>query len=145
MRIGIVGFSSPHFDQEKAKNILKMKLKEVIATINKNEIEIVSGYTNSGIPKIAYEIADDIGLKTVGFSAKRALTVSCGIYPVAKEIIYGKNFGDESQAFVDYIDILIRIGGGVQSRKEVMLFKAKNEGNNLTELLFEEEIEWQGK
>lgn len=126
MRIGIVGFSSPHFDQEKAKGILKIKLQEVISDIYKKEIEIVSGYTNSGIPKIAYTIADSIGLKTVGFSAKKALTVSCGLYPVDKEIIYGKNFGDESQAFVDYIDILIRIGGGSQSRKEVELFKAKN-------------------
>ncbi|MEH0152577.1 hypothetical protein V6R21_00445 [Limibacter armeniacum] len=84
-------------------------------------------------------------MKTVGFSAKKALTVSCGLYPVKKVIIYGKNFGDESQAFVDYIDILIRIGGGPQSRKEVALFRAKNEENNLTELLFEEEIEWLGK
>lgn len=71
MRIGIVGFSSPHFDQLKAKIILETILNNIITDIDKKEVEIVSGYTNVGISKIAYEIADSIGLKTVGFSAKR--------------------------------------------------------------------------
>ena len=145
MRIGIVGFSSPHFDQETAQVLLRTKLQEIISGIDKKDIEIVSGYTNTGIPKIAYEIADNIGLKTVGFSAKKALKVGSGLYPVDKKIIFGKNFGDESQAFVNYIDILLRIGGGKQSRKEVEMFKQKNEGHDISELLFEEEIEWYGK
>lgn len=115
---------------------------EVISKLNKNEIEIVSGYTNTGIPKIAYEIADSLGLKTVGFSAKQAFTNSHGLFPVAKEIIIGDKFGDESQAFVNYIDVLIRIGGGQQSRKEVELFKIKNENNDVFNKLIEEEIEY---
>lgn len=145
MKIGVVGFSSPQFDQERAKVILKTKLKELVSSTNNENIELVSGYTNSGIPKIAYEIADSMGLKTIGFSAKKALSSSYGLYPVDKKIIFGKNFGDESQAFIDYIDVLLRVGGGKQSRAEVELFKKKNEGVNLTELLFEEEVEWHGK
>lgn len=145
MKIGIVGFSSPQFDQEKARAILDKNIRHFILDKNPAQIQIVSGYTNVGVPKIAYEIADKLGLITVGFSAKKALTVSSGLYPVQKKIIYGKNFGDESQAFVDYIDVLIRVGGGKQSRNEVELFKTKNEGNDLSNILFEEEVEWYGK
>ena len=145
MKIGIVGFSSSHFDQKTARVLLEKKLKEIISDTDIKTIEIVSGYTNIGIPKIAYELSDNMGLKTIGFSAKKALTASCGLYSVDKAIIYGKDFGDESQAFVNYIDILIRIGGGKQSRKEVELFKEKNKDQDISKLLFEEEIEWYGK
>ncbi len=145
MKIGIVGFSSPQFDQETARVLLEKKLTKIITDMDKSSIEIVSGYTNIGVPKIAYEIADIMGLKTIGFSAKKALSANCGLYPVNKAIIYGKSYGDESLAFVDYIDILIRIGGGKQSRKEVQLFKEKNEAQDLSKLLFEEEVEWYGK
>lgn len=140
MKIGIVGFSATPFDEENAKLILKTKLEELISGLDPKFIEVVSGYTNIGIPKIAYEIADSLGLKTVGYSAKQALTSSCGLYPVGKEIIVGENFGDESQAFINYIDILIRIAGGSQSKKEVELFKVKNKDRDLSVLLFEEEM-----
>ncbi|WP_299433928.1 hypothetical protein [uncultured Aquimarina sp.] len=99
---------------------------------------------NTGVPKIAYKIADGIGLKTVGFSAKKALKIGSGVYSADKKFIVGKKFGDESEAFVDYIDILIRIGGGKQSRKEVAMFKEKNKEQELSNILFEEEVDWYG-
>ena len=145
MKIGIVGFSSPHFDQKSAKILLEKKLRALISELDPSRVQIVSGYTNSGVPKLAYELADSMQLKTVGFSAKQALTVSTGVYPVNKEIIFGAKFGDESEAFIHYIDLLIRIGGGKQSRHEVALFKEKNLGKDLSKILFEEEVEWYGK
>ena len=90
-------------------------------------------------------LADDLGIKTVGFSAKQALKIKRGVYPVQKEIIVGERFGDESMEFIKYIDILIRIGGGQQSRHEVELFKKHHKGKDLSKILYEEEIDWYGK
>ena len=145
MKIGIVGFSRSRFDKKMAILKLRNILEQLIDQQDHSTIEIVSGYTNMGVPRIAYRLADDMGLTTVGFSAKQALNVRCGVYPVKKVILEGERFGDESKKFIDYIDILVRIGGGPQSRKEVELFKNYHQGKDLSMLLFETEIDWYGK
>ncbi len=145
LKIGVVGFSRNQFNKNEALSKLKALLHKAIEGYDKSEIELVSGYTSSGIPKIAYILADELGLETVGFSARQALYVKSGVYPVKKVILVGERFGDESQSFIDYIDILIRVGGGKQSRHEVELFKACKDAENLANILFEEEIEWYGK
>ena len=90
IKFGVVGFSKSQFDKKSAYKILD-ELFRNIQEENKNKIiEIVSGYTNSGIPKIAYELADKYGFVTVGFSAQQALNVRSGVYPVAKVILKGK-------------------------------------------------------
>lgn len=120
-------------------------LEKIAAEHGAENIEIVSGYTNAGVPRIAYQLADDLGMETVGFSAKQALRVRSGVYLVKKVVLIGEKFGDESERFVAYIDWLIRIGGGRQSRREVELFKALHQGENVQEILFEEEVDWYGK
>ena len=145
MKIGVGGFSRSQFDKKMA--ILKLRNVLEKLTIGKPpaSIEIISGYTNMGVPRIAYRLADDMGFKTVGFSAKQALRVRAGVYPVKEVILEGERFGEESQKFIEYIDILVRIGGGPQSRKEVELFKTHYKGQDLSLMLFEEEITWYGK
>lgn len=145
MKIGIVGFSRSQFDKKMAILKLRNILEELVAGRDAATIEIISGYTNMGVPRIAYRLADDMGLKTVGFSAKQALRVRAGVYPVKEVILVGERFGDESQKFIEYIDVLVRIGGGPQSRKEVDLFKTLHQGKDLSLCLFEEEITWYGK
>ena len=145
MKIGVVGFSRSQFD----KKIAILKLRNILEALTREKdvstIEIISGYTNMGVPRIAYRLADDMGLKTVGFSAKQALKVRAGVYPVKEVILVGERFGDESHKFIEYIDVLVRIGGGPQSRKEVALFKTLHQGEDLSTLLYEEEIDWYGK
>ena len=145
MKIGVVGFSRSQFDKKMAILKLRNILEELSEGKNPLQIEIVSGYTNMGVPRIAYRLADDMGMVTIGFSAKQALRVRSGVYPVKKKILVGERFGDESKAFIEYIDILVRIGGGPQSRHEVELFKKYHKGKDLTTILFEEEIDWYGK
>jgi hypothetical protein len=141
LKIGVIGYSGRPFDKSRAKIELEKVIKH-LSTIHKDKtIEIVSGYTNIGVPRIAYLIADELNLTTVGFSAKEALGVDCGLYPVKKIMIIGEKFGDESKAFIDYINVLIRIGGGNQSLIEVALFKDKKASNNLDSLLYEVELE----
>ena len=145
LRVGVVGFSKSQFDKKMAILKLRNKFEDLLDENDSKNLEIVSGYTNMGVPRIAYLLADDLGIKTVGFSAKQALKVKRGVYPVQKEIIVGERFGDESMEFIKYIDILIRIGGGQQSRHEVELFKKHHKGKDLSKILYEEEIDWYGK
>jgi len=126
MKIGIVGHSSDKIDEELGSKLLDQMISKV-ASVNtiSADIEIVTGLTNIGVPKLAYKIADKRNYLKVGISAQQAYEVKCGVYPVDKEIIVGQKFGDESTAFIDYIDYLVRVGGGNQSANEVKLFKSK--------------------
>jgi orotate phosphoribosyltransferase-like protein len=144
IKIGVVGFSRNQFDKTAATQKLKTIISRLIGEKGAQSFELVSGYTASGVPKIAYLIADELGIETVGFSANQALKVKNGVYPVKKVILIGERFGDESQKFIEYIDILIRIGGGKQSRDEVALFQKLHEGEDLTRILIEEEVTWFG-
>lgn len=105
----------------------------------------MSGYTNMGVPKIAYELAKDFGFVTVGFSARQALKVKSGLFPVDEVMLRGNKFGDKSEAFVAFVDLLIRVGGGEQSRHETKLFKQRFDENQLSEKLQEHEVAWLGK
>lgn len=51
----------------------------------------MSGYTNSGISKLTYELASQLGFVTIGFSTGQALTVKSGMYTVDKVFLVGKN------------------------------------------------------
>ena len=124
-RIGVVGFSRSQFDHAAAEAALSSSLDQLLARARSGAVELVSGLTNQGVPKLAYQLAVARGLRTVGLSARQALRVRAGVFPVDERIIVGQRFGDESAAFIAYIDALIRIGGGPQSRREVELFKDK--------------------
>jgi hypothetical protein len=145
IKYGVVGFSRNQFDKKTAREILREEFQSIHEKYPKTTIEIVSGYTNSGVPKIAYQLADIFGFVTVGFSAQQALRVRSGVYPVQKKIIKGNKFGDESEAFIAYIDALIRVGGGKQSRHETELFKKRHSEKGIDGILSEFEVDWYGK
>ena len=119
MRIGVVGYSAQKFDVYTAAKFIS----QVFDIIGMKSIpKVVSGLTDMGIPRLAYREAISRDWKTVGIACSKAYNYDC--YPVDKEIIVGDNWGDESQMFIDYIDVLVRIGGGKQSLKEVEMAKA---------------------
>lgn len=113
MRIGVIGYSAQKFDEEQAKKLILLGLEKVKA---KKDDYLVSGLTNLGIPKLAYEVATKLGLKTVGIACK--LAYDNDLFPVDIKIIKGDKWGDESETFLNYIDCLIKVGGGPQSEKE---------------------------
>lgn len=145
LKIGVVGFSRNQFDQNRARDILNEEFRLLKEKLEGGRVvEIVSGYTNMGVPKLAYQLAENYEFTKVGFSAQQAFRVNAGLYHVDKEVVVGEQFGDESAAFVAYIDGLIRVGGGRQSRHEVKLFRALHADKPLSDILKEYEVEWYG-
>ena len=124
IRVGVVGYLSRKFDETIAKALLGIAFEIVENEHPAKSYELVSGLTDSGIPGIAYRLADKMGWETTGLSAAEAKEYDC--YDVSKEIIVGDKFGDESEQLIDYIDCLIRVGGGPQSLDEVMNADDKN-------------------
>lgn len=122
--IGVVGYSGAKFDEDIAKALLVLAFDIVEADSKSDEYAVVSGYSNMGIPKLAYEEADKRKWKTVGFSAEEAKEYE--LYDVDEEIIEGEKFGDESEKFIEYIDCLVRVGGGKQSMEETQKAKDLN-------------------
>lgn len=116
------------------------------AGVAPGEAELVSGLTNQGVPRLAYELAAALGMRTVGVSARQALRVRAGLFPVDERVIVGERFGDESAVFLARIDVLIRIGGGPQSRREAEAFRAQLEqrGAPVEQHLVEREVAWHG-
>jgi hypothetical protein len=127
-KIGVVGYSDDKvFDKDIAKALLVLALDIVesdMANNKDNDFYLVSGLTNMGIPKLAYEEAEKRGWKTIGITAAEGKKYDC--FKVSEEIIVGEKFGDESEKFIDYIDCLVRVGGGKQSMKETEMAKKAN-------------------
>ena len=123
LRIGVVGYSTKYFNKKDAQEKIERVIKGIIKK-NKLPVSIVSGLTNIGVPAIAYKIAKEYGFKTVGYACKKALDME--LFDVDKKNIIGDNWGDESEEFLNNIDVLIKAGGGEQSKKE--LKKAKEMG-----------------
>lgn len=144
LKIGVIGYSRPNIDEAHARTLLQACFKQFIvrAQVERLQVEIVSGLTNAGVPKVAYELAAQWQIKTVGISAREALQAESGIFPVMKQMLIGQHFGDESAFFINYIDCLARIGGGEQSMKETEMFKEKlqNDPQLLAHWLIEHEL-----
>lgn len=131
MRIGIAGFSGQKFEQATAYSLLKGAFAEVIKQffdcdlyqVKWEQITVVSGLTNLGIPAIAYDYAVTQSAKTMGIACSKAKDYEC--FPCDRVHIIGSEWGDESEAFLASIDVLIRIGGGKQSFAECETARAR--------------------
>jgi len=124
MKIGVVGYSGAKFNEDIAKALLAIAFRVVEENHEAKEYTLVSGLTDMGIPALAYRMADKNGWRTVGIACEKAHENPC--YDVDEEIIEGKEWGDESKTFLNYIDVLVRIGGGKQSIKETETAKKKD-------------------
>lgn len=126
MRIGVIGYSAQKFDVDQAEYALDSMIMGLSIKERRGfeEVAIVSGLTNLGVPAIAYHIAKCRGMKTVGIACSKAKNYDCFACDEVK--IVGDNWGDESEAFLNDIDVLVKVGGGKQSLSEIE--KAKTMG-----------------
>jgi len=124
IRVGVIGYSSKKFDMDEALDDVKNAFDLIEIKYKGKEIIIISGLTNIGIPGIAYEEAKIRNWKTIGIAPKEAQEYEC--FDVNKTYFVGDKFGDESEFFINYIDILLKIGGGEQSKKEKKMAEGKH-------------------
>src|SRR4030042_217595 len=82
-------------------------------------IRVISGGTIFGISKIAYDVSSDRGYATMAIVPEQAR--SYHLYDVDDIVWVGEKFGEESETFVDMLDVLVKIGGGDQSNNEAKM------------------------
>jgi predicted Rossmann-fold nucleotide-binding protein len=124
LNIGVIGYSNQDFNSEKAKEHIRKALNKIENKYNSNNYCIISGYTDLGIPALAYREANKRDYKTVGIACSKAKQYET--YPVDRKYIIGSDWSDESQKFLEEIDCLIQIGGGEQSKDELEKAKKLN-------------------
>ena len=129
VKIGVAGYSAQKFDEDEALRLLTEAYNTIEKEYTDEQKEVISGLTDLGIPALAYREAVNRSWKTVGIACSKARKYAC--FPVDEEIIVGDEWGDESQTFLDTIDILVRVGGGKQAHSEAS--KAKERGKRTLE------------
>ena len=133
LRIGVVGYCPPtKFDEDEALRMLREAYDKLDAQHKDKSKTVVSGLTNVGVLKLAYEEAKNRGWKTAGVACKQVYGFRDKWFPVDEQpIIVGQNWGDESPMFLESIDVLVRVGCEDQSMKEADEMKAR--GNQVIE------------
>ena len=121
MKLGLVGYCVDKFDKDIAKSLLHLAFQVVESQNDDKDITFVSGLTDIGILAIAYKMAEENGWETVGIACEKYKENPC--FDVDEKIIVGDDWGDESKTFLEYIDVLIRVGGGPQSLEEAKTAK----------------------
>lgn len=121
INIGVIGYSSQKFDEDVAKTHIKDAFDEIEKKYKKEikddvVFSVISGWSNVGIPKLAYEEAESRKWNTVGIACKKVDDYEK--YPVKEGKKIGGDWGDESETFLNELTVLVKIGGGKQSTKE---------------------------
>lgn len=123
--IGVVGYCPPSvYDRDEAERLLREAFEEALDHAPYlSEIKLAGGWSDVGIHGQAYHIATrEFGWYTIGFGSA-VITIEAeggeyGLFPVNEHHKIGLQWGDESEAFVASLDLIIRIGGGPQSHRE---------------------------
>ena len=123
LNVGVVGFTEKDFDEVEAKVSLENIFDDIEADYITNgrhsTIRVISGGTIFGISKIAYDVSSDRGYATMAIVPEQAR--SYHLYDVDDIVWVGEKFGEESETFVDMLDVLVKIGGGDQSNNEAKM------------------------
>ncbi len=125
-RVGVVGPGpDTRFDTQRAHALLSRALDTIAASVPDSSFELVAGLTDTGLNAIAYREARRRGYRAAGVACERAKEHA--IYPCDRSIVVtGDTWGVESERFLSEIDILVRIGGGEQSRTEARMAQMRN-------------------
>jgi len=114
MKIGIVGTSRYGIvSDDVVQKQIEQSYRDLLQKVgDSNDMEIV--YGGGHVPMAYFHYALEKNVPTTQFICNRVKTRP----KESQTIIVGKQWGDESVAFLQYIDGLIKIGGGQQSEKE---------------------------
>jgi len=96
----------------RAKNAVRQYLQK----FDSKTTVVVAGGTEFPGLRLVYEVAEEMGMKTVGVIVRNWLNDP--LFPTDIMFVNGQKRGDESLAFVQLIDELAIFAGGPQSKKE---------------------------
>lgn len=117
LMIGVVGDMVDGFDEDEARSFLESTFDEIETDYPDVEnYAVVSKLVDSGIPRLAYEIADERGYETWGVAPVEVKEADW--YDVDYHVISGSVSGDESEEFIDDIEVFVRVGGDDQAHNE---------------------------
>lgn len=120
--VGAMGYSGQKFDEQTARKMVNEAF-DLIERKYRAEFNfaLVSGYTDLGIPGIAYQEAVKRGWKTVGVAC--SLAKKYKRFPCNLVFIIGDEWGQESPTFLEMCDVFLRVGGGKQTIAETKAAK----------------------
>ena len=121
IKIGVIGYSKQEFDKKKAIEYIKTAFDFIEKWCPDRAKTVISGLTDLGIPALAYREAKRRSWRVEGIACSKVLNYVW--FPVSNVTIVSGNWGDESEAFLKAINILVRVGGGEQSMREVEMAK----------------------
>lgn len=119
--VGITGYSSKQpIDWNAAKEVMKEQLIHLVQKSSRKVI-ISSGATNTGVPAMAYDVAHELGIRTIGIACKKPLNQSDLklTSSLSTVFFFGDNWGSESKIFLETSEYMIGLGGGKQARVEI--------------------------
>lgn len=106
---------------------------DVLNILRHYRVALLSGGTKFGFPKVAMEMAQKFGMKTIGVFPQTAFNKGYVINGIDLPICVGPHFGesvwgDESGVFAKLLDAVIVVGGGAGTLIEVSHLLKMNEG-----------------
>jgi len=125
LKVGIVGYSGQKFDVAKAERLLRIEFDDLIQSFSfePEDVEIVSGYTNIGVPEIAFRLAKEYGFTTRAIANQKDLQPKYnGQRASVNCVVLNDEWverGQESAYFIEHCHMFIQIGGGKQSFAEM--------------------------
>lgn len=127
LRIGVVGYEGDQFSRQQARELLGRELRKILRRHLTRRIEVISDHVDSGVPEIARQLAEKLGMKSL----------------VSRQSQRKKE--EEVYKFVRSIHGLIRVGGDSHSRRIVRLFRTLHQGKPLQRMLKEHEVDFWGE
>lgn len=126
--IGVMGFAGSwrHTglsgeELDEYKHNMKAALGSVILAEKAwwdDALVVSSGATDYGVLQLTYELCTETKIRALGVAAAQSLN-----HPIARldlVIPVGHKFGDESNVFLQTADAFVLLGGGMQSKAEVL-------------------------
>jgi len=115
---------------EQVEALIEARLQEMIARYGRENIVVVCGATDFGGVHSVYNVAERLGLATMGLVAGVGVKScqqdirKCDYYYIEQDIVPWEgaeagDWGSESSRFVGLIDELIAFGGGAQAAEEI--------------------------
>ena len=133
--VGIVGFARPWLQLGLPGATLDQTIADARATIcyeladrqqrYGDRLVVASGATNEGVLRLTYEVCAFLNIMAMGIAPDQALDYPLG--QMQYMLPSGRAFGDESPVFVRTIDELLVLGGGAQSKREVVAAAAAHQ------------------